>query len=89
MAYEPIWAIGSGKTPTKAETETVASYVQKLIEKLSKQEQKAEDVKVLYGGSVKASNVKNFISASSISGVLVGGACLNAQEFFNLVKNCD
>ena len=70
IAYEPVWAIGTGKTPTLAEINEVHQAIKKLVAK-----------PVLYGGSVKASNAKEIMASDVVDGVLVGGASLNADEF--------
>lgn len=70
IAYEPVWAIGTGKTPTLAEINEVHQAIKKLVDK-----------PVLYGGSVKASNAKEIMASDVVDGVLVGGASLNADEF--------
>lgn len=83
IAYEPIWSIGTGKIPTAGEIEEVASYIKKV---LSKRDGTSErDITVLYGGSVRASNVAEITGAVSVDGVLVGGASLNGNEFFDIV----
>lgn len=85
IAYEPVWAIGTGKVPTLEEIEEINSYIKKV---LSKENKIAEDkVNVLYGGSVKSSNTKDITNLNSVNGVLVGGASLKGEEFFNIVVN--
>jgi len=85
IAYEPIWAIGTGKTATKEDANEIIMYIRKLItEKLSKSI--AENIRILYGGSVKSSNIKELMAMSDIDGALVGGASLEAVEFSNIVK---
>jgi triosephosphate isomerase len=80
IAYEPVWAIGTGKVPTLDEIQEVNSYLKKVLDCSDK-------TPVLYGGSVKSSNVKDIVSLDSVDGVLVGGASLKGEEFFNIVKN--
>lgn len=83
IAYEPVWAIGTGKVPTIDEIEEMTSYIKKV---LSKREEIDEDeITVLYGGSVKSSNAREITSINSVDGVLVGGASLNGNEFFDIV----
>jgi len=77
IAYEPVFAIGSGKPDSPDSANAVA---QKLKERLG------DDVEVLYGGSVTSENVKNFLEQDSISGVLIGGASLKADEFIKIVE---
>lgn len=84
VAYEPIWAIGSGKTPTAKDAEEVALAIREKIAKMYDGEVAAR-VRILYGGSVTAKNAHDF-HTESIDGVLVGGASLKAKEFANIVK---
>ena len=81
IAYEPIWAIGTGKT---CDTKTI-SEVHKYIKEVVK-ETTGKAVKVLYGGSVKASNAAEILLASDVDGVLVGGACLDAVTFAEIIR---
>lgn len=85
IAYEPVWAIGTGKVPTLSEIEEINSYIKKVLAK--KNNINEDDVNVLYGGSVKLSNTKEITSIKSVNGVLVGGASLKGEEFFNIVIN--
>jgi len=85
VAYEPIWAIGTGKTATKEDANEIIVYIRKLIsEKLGKST--AENTRILYGGSVKSSNIKELMEMSDIDGALVGGASLDPVEFSRIVK---
>ena len=85
IAYEPVWAIGTGKVPTLEEIEEINSYIKTV---LSKENGVSEDkINVLYGGSVKSSNTKEITGINSVNGVLVGGASLKGEEFFNIVVN--
>jgi triosephosphate isomerase len=83
IAYEPIWAIGTGKVPTIDEIEETNDYLKKVLSK--KSSLPPEEITLLYGGSVKASNSKEICSLDSVDGVLVGGASLKGDEFFDLV----
>lgn len=83
IAYEPVWAIGTGKVPTPDEIEEVCKYIKNTVQK----HYNVKDVCVLYGGSVKSSNVNNITTLQSVDGVLVGGASLKGEEFFNIAKN--
>ena len=74
IAYEPIWAIGTGNTPTLEEISNIHSFIKNDITKY-------ENFKILYGGSVKSSNVGKIMSLDNIDGVLVGGASLDPLEF--------
>lgn len=84
IAYEPVWAIGTGKTATDEQANEVCAYIRKLIVELYG-EDTAEKVRILYGGSVNAKNVDNLMGMSDIDGALVGGASLK-EDFVRLVK---
>lgn len=85
IAYEPIWAIGTGKTATSEDANNMIKQIRQEISKLYGQIV-AERVIIQYGGSVKASNCKELFSTSDIDGALVGGASLNADEFAKIVN---
>ena len=86
IAYEPIWAIGTGKTPTAADVEEVHANVRKaLAKKLGRSV--AEKIRILYGGSVKPSNAKEFLALPDVDGALIGGASLKATDFIEIAKN--
>lgn len=85
IAYEPVWAIGTGKVPTLEEIEEINSYIKAILNK--KTGIKEENIVVLYGGSVKSSNVADITGLKSVDGVLVGGASLKGEEFYNIVAN--
>lgn len=88
IAYEPIWAIGTGKTPTPADVEEVHAAVRKaLAKKLGKSQ--AGKMRILYGGSVKPGNAKEFLSLEDVDGALIGGASLKAADFLGIAKNAD
>ena len=78
VAYEPVWAIGTGRTASPAEAQAVHRL---LRERLSRVDAAAADVLLLYGGSVKADNAKALFAGADIDGALVGGASLKADEF--------
>ncbi|MDD2308292.1 MAG: triose-phosphate isomerase [Desulfuromonadaceae bacterium] len=80
IAYEPVWAIGTGKTATEAQAQEVHLFIRQLIARLFNQEV-ADAVRILYGGSVKPDNVKGLMSQPDIDGALVGGASLKADSF--------
>ncbi len=85
IAYEPIWAIGTGKTATPDQAQEMHQFIRKLVmEKYSIQA--ANDTSILYGGSVTAQNAKELFSQPDIDGALVGGASLNAESFIQIVK---
>ncbi|NQT29749.1 MAG: triose-phosphate isomerase [Candidatus Saganbacteria bacterium] len=81
IAYEPIWAIGTGKTATPAQAEEIHAFIRKLLPK-----EVAAEVRILYGGSVKPENVKELMGQPDIDGGLVGGAALKADSFEQLIK---
>lgn len=80
IAYEPIWAIGTGHTPEPEEAAHVHQIVRKTITRLYS-EQIAKSIRILYGGSVEPRNIAAFMSQEDVDGVLVGGASLNSKKF--------
>ena len=86
IAYEPVWAIGSGKTPTPAEVEEVHAAVRKVLAKKLTKAQAAK-MRILYGGSVKPNNAKEFLSLEDVDGALVGGASLKVADFMAIAAN--
>jgi len=86
IAYEPVWAIGTGKTPTADDVEEVHAAVRKVLaKKLGKGN--ANKMRILYGGSVKPSNAKEFLSLEDVDGALIGGASLKVADFIAIAKN--
>lgn len=83
IAYEPIWAIGTGKTATSEQANEVISQIRDIVREMYGE--LAEEVRIQYGGSVKPANVKEIMSQSDIDGALVGGASLNPQDFLGLL----
>jgi len=86
IAYEPVWAIGTGKASTADDAQRVAHFIRQLLAKGYGNE-KAEAVRIQYGGSVKPDNVRAFLEQPDVDGALVGGASLKAAVFAELVKN--
>ena len=86
IAYEPIWAIGTGKTASAEDAEAMCGFIRDLIADLYSKDA-AEDVRIQYGGSVKPNNVKELMDKENIDGALVGGASLNADDFEALVNH--
>ncbi|ELK47991.1 triose-phosphate isomerase [Halobacillus sp. ACCC02827] len=85
IAYEPIWAIGTGRTATSEQANEVCTYIRKVVSEFVNTEA-AEAVRIQYGGSVKPANVEELLSQSDIDGALVGGASLEADSFLKLVE---
>jgi len=85
LAYEPVWAIGTGKTATPEQAEEVHQFIRLWIEKTFNSGTAAQ-VRILYGGSVKPDNVKTLMSAPNIDGALVGGASLKGDSFVQLIR---
>lgn len=83
LAYEPVWAIGSGKIPTMDDIAQMHAYIVSVASRRTGCAPEA--VAVLYGGSVKASNARDIMSANGVSGVLVGGASLKEDEFCSII----
>ncbi|MFA6469603.1 MAG: triose-phosphate isomerase [Bacteroidota bacterium] len=84
VAYEPVWAIGTGKTATKEQAEEAHQVIRNVIAQLYSAAT-ADKVVIQYGGSVKADNAKELLSQPNIDGALVGGACLKADSFSAIV----
>ncbi|SEO48866.1 triosephosphate isomerase [Amphibacillus marinus] len=85
VAYEPIWAIGTGKTATSEQANEVCTHVRKTIAEVVSTDA-AEAVRIQYGGSVKPDNIDELLAQSDIDGALVGGASLEADSFLKLVE---
>jgi triosephosphate isomerase len=85
IAYEPVWAIGTGKAATGKQATATIQFIRDVVAKLWNKSI-AQDLRILYGGSVTSANVAEFISHPEIDGALVGGASLKAEEFVNIVK---
>ncbi len=85
IAYEPVWAIGTGKTATKEQAEEVHKLIRGLISQLYSSST-SEKVIIQYGGSVKPDNAKELLSQLNVDGALVGGACLKADSFAAIIN---
>ena len=87
IAYEPVWAIGTGKTATPDQAQEIHAFIRKLlIEKYG--ETTANDIRIQYGGSVKPENAQDLFSKPDINGALVGGASLKATMFKDIIESC-
>ena len=86
IAYEPIWAIGTGVLPTVKEIEEAANIIRNQVS-VEFTSQAAKNLKLLYGGSVNTQNCKQFLGANGINGLLVGGASLKADEFAKICNS--
>jgi triosephosphate isomerase len=85
IAYEPVWAIGTGKTATKEQAQEAHQYIRSLVE-TDFGDSLSSAVRILYGGSVKPENVTQLMQMPDIDGALVGGASLDAVSFSRIVK---
>lgn len=86
IAYEPVWAIGTGKACSPEEAEKSGNFIRKIISRLYNQKI-AKNIKILYGGSVNSQNAAGYIFGAKLQGLLVGGASLDASEFTRIIKN--
>jgi len=84
IAYEPVWAIGTGKTATPEQAQEVHAFIRKLLASMYSKDF-AELIPIQYGGSVKPDNAKELLSQKDIDGALVGGACLKADSFIGII----
>lgn len=86
IAYEPVWAIGTGKTATPAQAEEAHVIIRKIIAEQFGDEL-ANKMRILYGGSVKPDNARELLALENIDGALIGGASLKANDFIEIIKN--
>ena len=86
VAYEPVWAIGTGKTASSAQAQEVHAFIRRVLVQMHG-ESVARRVRIQYGGSVKASNAREILSQPDVDGALVGGASLEAKGFVDLIRN--
>jgi triosephosphate isomerase len=87
VAYEPIWAIGTGRNATASQAEEAQKYIRDLLAKMYN-DTTAEGIRIQYGGSVKPDNIQELIQQPNIDGALVGGASLAIDSFSQIVKIC-
>ena len=85
VAYEPVWAIGTGKTPTALDVAEVHSHIRSRI---PGRVARADEVRILYGGSVKPANASELLAVVDVDGALVGGASLVANDFWAIARSC-
>jgi len=86
LAYEPVWAIGTGKTATTSQAQDAHAFIRRLLGKLF-DESVARRVRIQYGGSVKPSNARELMTQPDVDGALVGGASLESRSFSDIIKN--
>jgi len=85
VSYEPVWSIGTGIIPTHKELTETISFIRN---KLNKKFKKKHSLKIIYGGSVNAKNIRKLIAIQNISGFLIGGASQSGKKFIDIIKNC-
>ncbi|MFH5881997.1 triose-phosphate isomerase [Liberiplasma polymorphum] len=85
IAYEPIWAIGTGKTATNEQANETIAYIRSVVEELYNKDT-SDELRILYGGSVKPENIDGLMAEPHIDGALVGGASLNPKAYLTLVN---
>ena len=85
IAYEPVWAIGTGQVATPDDAETAIAYIRELIRELWGD--LADEIRILYGGSVKPDNISELMACPNIDGALIGGASLKANSFASIITN--
>lgn len=88
IAYEPVWAIGTGKAATSLEAQEAHSFIREVLSDCFNKET-SSNLQILYGGSVKLNNVKEYMSCPDVDGALVGGASLEPNNFFDLCMMCN
>jgi len=85
LAYEPVWAIGTGETASPEQAQEMHAFIRETVEGKYNKEL-AQNVSILYGGSVKPNNAKEIFSKPDVDGGLIGGAALNAEDFYSIVN---
>lgn len=85
LAYEPVWAIGTGETASPEQAQEMHAFIRSIIEKKYNKEV-ADEVSILYGGSVKPANAEEIFSKQDVDGGLIGGAALNVADFTGIIK---
>ena len=85
LAYEPVWAIGTGKTATPGQAQDVHAFIRLAIEKIA-DKKVADSIIIQYGGSMKPENAKELLTQPDIDGGLIGGACLKTDSFYGIIE---
>jgi len=85
VAYEPVWAIGTGKTATPAQAQEVHKYIRGILNRLFA-EASSSEIRIQYGGSVKPDNIAELMLQPDVDGALVGGASLKVESFVEIIK---
>ena len=86
VAYEPVWAIGTGRTATPEQAQEVHAFIRGVVGEMAGEDTAAEAVRIQYGGSMKPSNAKELFGRPDIDGGLIGGASLEAKSFVDIVR---
>jgi triosephosphate isomerase len=86
VAYEPVWAIGTGLTPTVGDVEEIHYFIRELL--VARFSSEGAKIRILYGGSVKPSNAAELMAVAEVNGALVGGASLKAADFLAIARGC-
>src|ERR1700733_11905570 len=86
VAYEPVWAIGTGLTPTAKDVEQIHQFIRQALSARFNQE--GAGMRILYGGSVKPSNARELMGVANVNGALIGGASLKATDFLAIAADC-
>lgn len=85
IAYEPIWAIGTGAAATAEDAEAVCAFIRETVKDIAGKKA-ASDIRILYGGSVKSENIADFLKEKDIDGALIGGASLKPEDFLSIYE---
>jgi triosephosphate isomerase (TIM) len=85
LAYEPVWAIGTGKTATKEQAQEVHAQIRSVLAQMYSKEL-AESIRIQYGGSMKPGNANEILSQKDVDGGLIGGACLKSDSFYSIIE---
>jgi len=86
VAYEPVWAIGTGLTPTAGDVEQIHKFIRETL--TTRFSGEGADIRILYGGSVKPSNARELMAVANVNGALIGGASLKAADFLAIAGDC-